>query len=834
MLGFYLDSALTRPITTAAPKRFFAPTAGLLEKTGTVYLGDPYSALITEPASIGAVTLHLSNVNEFLASGSAIVGTGGGAQTIAYTGISGLTLTGVTGVGTAITASTVVVPSKQWSSRSNITVYSVGPDTSTINVGVGQGGSYSFPGMPYILSSSGPILMGSAAAIVIGLEINVPAGPVREFTNWFVSTSPFYPEAAGFVGSISSTAFGVTPTVYGYVNQQDQSLPQRLRLLPVNRDISNPPAGFIFGEYTWRDDTEIDAGAIIPTNWLTDPTTLDNHLFVPGIGQENDLKPLGFSQINNSIYLTIDPGFYFTGPNGYYLPATPQLDVLSSLTTTLHLTQTPEPTIPMFVGTYELDSQGFYEKNLEYRYKTATAVELGTGLPEYYYTLDRTNNTITLNVPQPLLTLFVGTISGEPTDYFDIPIYPVASVESVYIPLADGTKLYGINWTVDYDLGRLTITAPSGVGTSIAGATDGQVVMITCAPAVAVLYETGVAQYETGTSEPRVLSTIDLNPAFSGISGGIVYLQHSRQEVGSLVLSCDKPQIPIPATLSSIIGLIAYGPVYFDGDYALLTATAYSEVPGQVIQGAELVIVPDPDNFTGTINGLDPTSVSVTGITGADGTANFIFRPSPNYGLYIPTTAASGSLAGLATTTLTDDTIVLPEPIPISQLYSAGDASPWLVTLYTVANDNPILGMVGADTSLGQVPWVTTGTPGDVNYKTNGELDPVLNPSLLLLPSQMLDSGGHNYTDMSFTGNVVSLVYSQTLPTSATIGAYFVSFLQRTVLKVAVVDSNVESNSIMLQMANPSLIDGDVWLILNDSIQGILNQYRVGYGSGGM
>ncbi len=828
MLGFFLDSGLTRPITTAAPKRFFAPTAGLVEKTGTVYLGDPYSALLTEPASIGAVTLHLSNVNEFLDSGSAVVD----AQTISYTGVSGLTLTGVTGVVSDITTNSVIVPSKQWSSRSNITVYSSGPDTSVIRVGVGEGGSYSFPGMPYILSSSGPILMGAAAAMAIGLEVTVPAGPVREFTNWIVSTSPFYPEPAGFSGSIPSTDFGVTPTVYGYINQQNQALPQHLRLLPVNRNISNPPAGFILGEYTWRDDTEIDAAAIIPTNWLTDPAKLGNQLFIPGIGQEDDLKPLRLSQINDSIYLTIDPGFYFTGPNGYYLPATPQLDILSSLTTVLQLTKTPEPTIPMFVGTYALDSQGFYEKNLEYRYKTAAAVGLGTGLPEYYYTLDRTNNTITLNTPQPLLTLFVGTISGEPTDYFDIPIFPVALVESVYIPMSDGTKLYGINWTVDYDLGRITITAPSGIGPSIVGATDGQVVMISCAPAVAVLYETGVAQYETGVSEPRVLDTIDLNPAFSGISGGMVYLQHSRQEVGNLVLSCDKPQIQVPATLSSIIGLIAYGPVYFNGDYALLTATAYSDVPGQVIQGAELVIVPDVDSFTGTINGLDPLTHSVTGVTGADGTANFVFRPSPSYGLYIPTTAGTpGSVAGLATTSIADDTIVLPEPIPISQLYSAGDAAPWLVTLYTVANNNPVLGMVGADTTLGQVPWTTSGTPGDVNYQTNGELDPVTSPSLILLPSQLLDIDGNNYTSMSFDGNVVSIVYPQAVPTGATIGAYFVSFLQRAVLKVAVVDSNVESNSIMLQMANPSLINDDVWLILNDSIRGILNQYRVGYGS---
>lgn len=144
----------------------------------------------------------------------------------------------------------------------------------------------------------------------------------------------------------------------------------------------------------------------------------------------------------------------------------------------------------------------------------------------------------------------------------------------------------------------------------------------------------------------------------------------------SLVLACDKPLINIPKTLSSIIGLVAYGPVFFNGDYALLQVTAYSKVPGQVIQGAELKVVADSTTFTGTINYQDPTVQAVTVTTGADGVANLIFRPTKNYGFYIPTAAASGGLAGLATTTLANDTVVLPQPVAISQLYSAGDTDP--------------------------------------------------------------------------------------------------------------------------------------------------------------
>lgn len=816
MLGFYLDSALTRPITQASPKRFLSSTAGIT-KSSTVYLGDSYSATLTEAAAAGATALNLDDVTEFLSSGQARVN----GLTIAYTGISGLTLTGVTGVTAAIPNNTTITPAKQWVATSQVLVFAQGADASTLGVSLGQGGEFTFPSMPLILgASASPIAMG--VSLPIEIQVTVPAGAAQEFTNWSVATSAFYAQTAGSTAPIASGAIGVTPSMPGYVNRQDQALPQRIRLLPANRNISTPPAGFVIGEYVWRDDTEINAQAIIPTNWLTDPTTLGNQMFVAGIGQSTDLEPLGFTQDDESIYLNINRGFYYTGPLGYYLPGTPQLDFLNALSTTLQLSATPQPTFPIFVGTYALDSQGFYEKSIQYRYKTAAAVAAGTNLPEYYYTLNRSNNTITLNRPLPVASVYLGTITGEATDYFDLPVYPVDTVENVYVSRSGGIQIMAVNWSVDYDLGRITIANPSGSGPSIAGAVEGDVVMATITPAVAVLYE-------TGTSESRTLDTVDLNPAFAGISGGYVYLQHSRQEVASLVLACDKPVIDIPATLASIIGLVAYGPVYFDGDYALLQVTAYSEVPGQIVQGAVLQVDADPTTFTGTINYQDPTTETVTVTTGADGTANLIFRPSPNYGFYIPAAAASGSLAGLATTVTANDTIVLPHEVPVSQLYSAGDAAPWLVTAYSVLNTNPLLGMVGANPNQGEVAWATSGTPGTTSYKTNGDLMPFLSSSDILTPSQMLDSNGRNYTDPLFTGNVVRVVYPQSLPTGSTIGAYFVSFLQRAMLRLQVVGSNVVSNYIMLQMANPTIIDDDVWLILNDSIHGILNQYRLGW-----
>jgi hypothetical protein len=231
------------------------------------------------------------------------------------------------------------------------------------------------------------------------------------------------------------------------------------------------------------------------------------------------------------------------------------------------------------------------------------------------------------------------------------------------------------------------------------------------------------------------------------------------------------------------------------------------------------------------LNYIDPTVTTLTVTTGADGIANLIFRPSTSfYGYWIPTTEASGSLAGLSTTTLTNDTIVLPEAIPINQLYTAGALQPWQVSLYEVLNNSRQLGMVGANTAIGEVPWATSGTPGTVGYQTNGEMEVLLNSADILYPIEALDSAGHNFTDTGFSGNVIKLVYGQSIPTGSTIGAYFVTFIQNTLLKMKVVgNSDVESNSILLQMAlSLPTASPQLFLILNDLTQGVLGQYRLG------
>jgi hypothetical protein len=815
LIGFFLDSALTIPAGASAPKKFLVPLKGGM-KTTTVYLGDPYNTFLSVAAAAGSTTLTVDDTSEFFASGQALVGT----QTVTYTGILATELIGVTGLAAAATSGTTVVPLKNWIGEAQDVLYSGGTDKGTIGItmrlsGVGD---FNYPGMPLILSSN-PIQTGGLP-LAIDVQITTPlADADQTYSNWTITSTLFYPRAVGDTTPIGSDDVGTTSLLPGYIIQHDQALPQSVRLLPLNRAI-NAPTGFIWGQYRWRDQNEINEQTILPSNWSIDPNSLGAEKFVAGIGMTDDLEPVGIVQEDDSIFLQVTRGFYYTGINSYYLPATPQLDFLPSFVSTLFLTKSPQQTIPIFVGTYQLDSQGYYEKSTEYRYQTAAAVTRATNLPALYYTLDRSNNTITLNQPMATQDIFLGTISGKSIDYFNIPTYPVETVRQVYVLAAAGaTPTTATNWEYDGAAGTITITAPSGSGVSVPGTLQGMSVFATCTPALAVLYE-------TGTTDTLTINEVDLNPAFAGLAGGYVYLEQSRQEAASIVLSCDKPLIPIPATLASIIGLIAYGPVYFNGDYALLQAQAFSGVAGETVSNVKMKVIVSPDTFSGFINYIDPTVTPIEVITGADGIANLIFTPEENFGMTIPAAAPSGSLAGVTTTTIVNDTVILTEPIAISQIWNATDG--WLVTLYLTLDNNPLFGKVGADVGAGEILYVTSGTPGEVGFKTNGYLQPWLSSTNLYLPIKALDSNGNDHTSSQFSGNVVSLVYANSIPIASPVSALFLTFLQRSIVQLQEVNSDVTSNSVMLQMEMAPTIDDNVWLILNDATNGILNQYRLG------
>lgn len=846
-LNFYCDSALTLQATQASPKRFLSPGKGSTSYS-QLWLGDSYTSKCSVQANSGDTSISLIDTGEFFNAAQIATMSAGkatavsGSQSFTYTGKTQSSLTGVLGITSTIHVNDIVYPKVIYESSgtSNIEIFPNGADFNNyrLQLAVGATPVLGFPGLPAIFPETS-IATGVNNAVEVFVSLTIPAGIDQEFTNFGIQCSNLYKRDIADSTAISNTEAGYSPTGYMYGYRHDQGLPIPLRVLPVNRKVSADSPGFIVGQYRWRGDNNRNATALVPTSWDQDPNIIGLGDYVAGIGDLDDLEPVQLVQDNNSIRMQVEKGEYFTGANRYYLPANPVLEFLpcgqasanSNGTVTLQLSQVPRSDgAPIFIGTYVLDNQQYYEKSIEYLFQ-ATLVNpdgsLRTDLPQYYYTINRANNTITLNKPLSNVIMFLGGTTGLAQDYYDVPIYPVDNIALVYIDRgANAPKLYATIW--DFDRENGTIVVPV-----IPGALSNQSVFSIGTPAVAVLYD-------TGPDNVFQVETVDFNPAFSGLASGYFYLQHRIQAPTSLVLSCDKPLIPIPATQASIIGLIAYGPVYYTNDYALLSVTAYGPLNGETVPNAVLNVIVDSSTFTGTINNQNPLTEPVTVITGGDGTANMIFIPAGGYGVYIPTSNAAGTngawaLGGVTTTHTSDDTLILPQDIALSQIWDVREG--WLVTTYTIANNDPLFGMVGANPALGQIPFITTGTPGAPNYHTNGEIDAWrqggTSQGALVLPIDALDVNGNSYTNSSFNGSVRQLVYATSVPINIgslnTIGAYFITFIQRVLIRMQLENSNVFSNSILIQMAQPNLIVDDPWLILNDSIQGLLNQYRLGY-----
>jgi hypothetical protein len=842
-LNFYADAALTLQLSAVTPKRFLFPNKGGI-KTSQVWLGDPYKTKCTIQANIGANHIDLADTSEFLDATAILATSSGhavaisGSNTIHYTGKTQNQLTGVTGITANILVGDVVYPKVVYKgvAGANVEVFPTGTDLLNFGVRVAVGATtvLSFPGLPAIFTGTS-ILIGVANAVEVFLSAQVPDGADQEFTHFSLQANNLFKRDFDDTTAFSTTEGTYAPAGALYAYRHDEPLKIPIRILPLNRQVLPDTPGFVVGEYRWRGDVDRNATALVPTNWNMDPNTIGLEKFIAGIGDQNDLEPEELVEVQDSIRMVLHRGEYFTGANRYYLPADWNLEFIPCSiaaanidgTVTLHTQKEPRDEAPVFVGTYILDNQHFYEKGLNYSYVATLLNPDGTprtDLPDRYFQLDRKTKTITLNKSLGHAFVFLGSVSGQAIDYFDIPVYPVDNIDVVYVDQGPNLPfIYATTWSFDREQG--TIQVPN-----LPGSLSGQPIFAICAPAVAVLYD-------AGPDDTREIDTIDLNPAFSGLASGFYYLQHRRQRPASLVLSCDKPRIPVPATQASIIGLVAFGPVYFENDFALLSVTAFGSVSGETIPNAKLDVDVDSATFSGTVNYKDPLTETVSVVTGGDGTANLIFIPKGGFGVWIPTSTGNAAtpLGGLATTNITHDTLVLPAGVPLSQIWNAQEG--WLVTAYTVLDDDPLFGMIGGDPAHGEIVWQTTGTPGHSDYKTNGERRAWRTGNVssgdLILPIDALDQAGHSYTSAAFSGSVWQLVYGEALPQNDSlvtdIGAYFVTFVQRVLIRMKLENSNLFSNYILLQMDVPQLILENPWLVLDDAIQGRLEQFRLGF-----
>lgn len=807
MLNFYTDSALNNQITSAYTERICMPSAGG-SKIVSVYLGDPYSTFLATATSAGATTVFLQDTSEFLTSGTATIN----GVDFTYTGTTNDSLTGCSGVPAA-TIGTTIRPHTIYVASGNVTVYPTGigftPEFSIQLSSNYPTVGFGFAQNPVIYSST---YIDIQTPLRVYIQANVLAGAIADFTNWGLSTSGFAIRDISDNTPATTTEGLVQPYMYGEIYRADQSPTFNQRIFQLSRQITNLNPGFVVGEYRWRDKQTINGYGFIPPNWNLDPVAIGTQKFQSGIGYGSDLEVIDLVAVGTSIYPVLNGGQYFYEPFRNYLPVDPVVEILNGTVLNHTLTQTPVPQTPIEVGLWLLNTNGAYLPGTVYSYTGVLNNPDGTArtdLPEYYFSINRTTNVVTLNTVMPTQTMYMGQIQGT-TTVFNLPAYPITSAISIYAYYGGAKPNAYASYTAFNDTNRqVTVTIP--------GTNPGDGVYIEFSPTLMCLYDVGIGS--------RTETSVDINPANAGIASGYYYLEHRSRTISSITLVSDKPEIDIPATFTSVINVIAYGPVYSQGDYSILTGAA-TTASGEVVPGATLNVIVGV-GFTGLINYVDPVTEPVTVVTGGDGEVNFIYTPFGQPGYYIPPVAATGSLAGLKTTTIVNDTLVLPVPISISQIWNASEG--WLVYTYNVLNNQPFYGQIGANTSLGQIPYVTTGTEGGSNWQSNGEIIVLSNGSNYVYPINALDSNGNSYTSDEFSGNVTQLVYASSMLTTTDIGAYFVSYLQRVTIQLFDPNTGIYSNTVILQMQYPSVIQDNEWLYLNNATSGLLNSFRLGW-----
>lgn len=730
MLRWFKDAGLTSPVTNDSPKWVSIPLAGA-SKTISLWLGDDYYTTVKSAVAISASTINLVQTDDLAVSGTVKIGT----DTITYTGRTTTTITGCSGVAHTHAIGNKVTPVFNYSSSGNIAILVSGMTNDVIQMALAvPTHDYGFPGVPALFSVS-TIAAGVAGALQVNVKIIAPAGIEQTFTN--LGITPVLLTRPGTVLS-GDTTISIQPLGSISVQQRDQGLVQRLRALPVNRKVADKLTGFTWGEYRWRDGTTLNAHEILDTRWDIDADELGIEKFTSGVastGELSDLQPIDFEASDNSIYLRIKKGQYFANVERSYLSADSiQLEFLAANATQFSLQGQPRPQTPMFVGNWRLNSRGFYKNNNVYKYTFNTLDPTA----DFTFNIDRKNQSLTLNKSLDIISVLVGVLSGETTEFFDLPIYPVDKITSLYIdnPRTD-IKVY----TFSREEG--TIQFPK-----VNGTVAGQPVYAICSPAIAVLYEAedsntlAVKNTSSAVGDVLVKDTrlvpVDLNPAFSGLAQGYVYLQHRRFEAANVTLAADKSRIAVPASLSTVTGLIAYGPVFYNGDYVLLSGKASSLVPNEVVPGAKLQVIPgglNPSNnlpylstpFRGLINGQNPNTETIIVTTGGDGIVNLVYTPEPDFGYYIPNVTP-----WLTTGSVARDTIQLPTPIPISQIHDAGG---WLVNIYRVESNDPLFGLDGGDPANGQIPFMINGvSTGAVSISSVSRASNIATYNLLNVP----------------------------------------------------------------------------------------------------
>ena len=87
-------------------------------------------------------------------------------------------------------------------------------------------------------------------------------------------------------------------------------------------------------------------------------------------------------------------------------------------------------------------------------------------------------------------------------------------------------------------------------------------------------------------------------------------------------------------------------------------------------------------------------------------------------------------------------------------------------------------------------------------------------------------SEGNPSNDPGFNNTVKKIIYPSALPTT-NVGSYLVTFIDRVTIRVKVVGTEIYSNTILIQMESPDLLEDEGYLRLEDDSTGRLDLYRL-------
>jgi len=231
---------------------------------------------------------------------------------------------------------------------------------------------------------------------------------------------------------------------------------------------------------------------------------------------------------------------------------------------------------------------------------------------------------------------------------------------------------------------------------------------------------------EEGYRETSLATEADVSPLSQNLNRGFVTLSRTDLDIASIELTTNKN---VYSGLSNV-----FGPVYVGADYASLFATVKSS-SGKVVPNAEVTFYFETDPPFGGIGG---SSTSVQRRTGFNGIAN---------SFYIPPTSLE-ELGFYLTTVDPGNILTLPSNAMYSSLHD--------IYTYYVLKDDPVIGIPGADTVLGEIEWSDTELNGrkTIAYKWDGSaIHPISGGIGAYVPIRPISISG---------GNV--LTYSDILP----------------------------------------------------------------------